>query len=133
MNIPVVRAKDIMNKKLVFIDGMATIQEAVATMQKEGVPALLVEKRTPEDAWAIISTKDVVRGPIAENRAYNLVNVYEIMTKPVLAVPADMDIRYVARLLDKLGVNRAPVELNNELIGMVTLTDIVYAMNQQEQ
>ncbi len=132
MDKPIIRAKDIMRKKLVFIDGMATIEEAVSTMERENVSALLVEKRTPEDAWAIISTKDVVRGPIAKNRAYNIVNVYEIMTKPVLAVPAEMDIRYVARLLDKLGVNRAPVELNNELVGMVTLTDIVYAMNRKE-
>lgn len=133
MDRAVIRAKDIMTKKLVFIDGMATIEEAVAAMEKEGVSALLVEKRTPEDAWAIISTKDVIRGPIVKNRAFDMVNVYEIMTKPVLAVPAEMDIRYVARLLDRLGVSRAPVELNNELVGMVTLNEIVYAMNRVKE
>lgn len=125
----VMRAKDLMNKKLVFIDGMATVKEAVEVMNNEGVSVLLVEKRSTEDAWAIVSIKDIVRGPIINNRRFEQVNVYEIMTKPVLAVPADMDVRYVARLLDKMGVNRAPVEHNGELLGMVTLEDIALKSN----
>lgn len=125
MGMPVVRAKDIMKKKLNFVDGMATVKEAVEIMRKEGVNALLVEKRTPEDAWAIVSVKDVVRGPLIEGRDFDDVNVYEVMTKPVLAVNADMDVRYVARLLDKIGVNRAPVEMNGELVGMISLSGIV--------
>jgi CBS domain-containing protein len=42
------------------------------------------------------------------------VNVYEIMTKPILSVPADMDIRYIARLLHRVGMRRAPVEENGD-------------------
>lgn len=125
MGVPVICAKDIMKKKLNFVDGMATVKEAVEIMKAEGVNALLVEKRTAADAWAIISIKDVVRGPLVGGRDFDDVNVYEVMTKPVLAVNADMDVRYVARLLDKLGVNRAPVEKNGELVGMISLAGIV--------
>jgi len=125
MEASVVRARDIMTEKLIFIDGMATIKEAVEIMRKENVTALLVEKRTPEDAWSIISVKDIVKGALVVWRQFEDVNVYEVMTKPVLAVPADMDVRYVARLLNTMGVNRAPVEQNGELLGMITLADIV--------
>lgn len=131
MEKPVLCAKDLMSKKLVYIDGMATVKEAVEEMNKEDVSVLLVEKRSPEDAWAIVSIKDIVRGPVINNRRYEDVNVYEIMTKPVLAVPADMDVRYVARLLEKMGVNRAPVESNGQLLGMITLRDIVLKGGQQ--
>ncbi len=121
----VVTAKDVMSGRMVFIDGMATIAEAASKMKEQDVTALLVEKRTPEDAWAIISVKDIVRGAIGESRQLSDVDVYEVMTKPVLAVPADMDVRYVARLLNKLGISRAPVDKNGELLGMITLADIV--------
>jgi predicted transcriptional regulator len=36
-----------------------------------------------------------------------------------------MDIRYIARLLHRVGMRRAPVEENGELIGMVTLSSLV--------
>ncbi len=125
MGQPVIRAKDVMEEKLVFIDGTANVQEAVELMKKENTAALLVEKRSEVDAWAIISVKDIIRGTVVENRSYEQVSVYEIMTKPVLVVPSDMDVRYVARLLIRMGVNRAPVEENGELIGMIKTSDIV--------
>ncbi|MDX9835032.1 MAG: hypothetical protein RBT36_07415 [Desulfobulbus sp.] len=46
--------------------------------------------------------------------------IYEIMTKP-----ADMDIRYIARLLHRAGMRRAPVEEHGELVGMATLSSLV--------
>ncbi|PID76283.1 MAG: histidine kinase [Deltaproteobacteria bacterium] len=125
MERPMVRTKDVMDEKLVFIDGMATVQEAVNLMKAEGVRSLLVEKRNSGDAWAIISVRDIVRSVVTKNLGYEQVNVYEIMTKPVLAVPADMDIRYAARLLSRMGISRAPVEQNGELLGMITLAGIV--------
>ncbi len=126
MEHPVIRAKDVMKNSLVFIDGTATVQEAVELMTKEKITALLVEKRSAVDAWAIISVKDIIRGTILQNRSYEQVSVYEIMNKPVLVVPSDMDVRYVARLLIRMGVNRAPVEENGELIGMIEIADIVF-------
>jgi CBS domain-containing protein len=53
------------------------------------------------------------------------VNVYEIMTKPVITVPADMDVRYVARLLYRAGIRRAPVEEGGEIVGMISLTFLI--------
>jgi predicted transcriptional regulator len=47
------------------------------------------------------------------------------MRKPLITVPADMDIRYVARLLIRLGLWTAPVEENGEYIGMISLSRII--------
>jgi CBS domain-containing protein len=47
------------------------------------------------------------------------------MTKPVISVPANMDVRYVAHLLLKVGLRLAPVEENGEYIGMVSLSDLI--------
>jgi signal-transduction protein with cAMP-binding, CBS, and nucleotidyltransferase domain len=122
---PIVQVRDVMRRGVVTIDGLATVQEAVAKMQSENVTALIVEKRHPNDAWGIITVQDMVRDIIATGRSPEDSNVYEIMTKPVITVPPEMDIRYVARLLYRTGVRRAPVEAQGELMGMISLSDLV--------
>ncbi|MBW1677153.1 MAG: CBS domain-containing protein [Deltaproteobacteria bacterium] len=122
---PIVQAKDIMRRNVVTIDGMATVREAIAKMRSENVTALLVDKRHPKDAWGIITVSDLVREVIAPGSSPDNTNVYEIMTKPVITVPPDMDIRYVARLLHRVGVRKAPVVDRGELLGMISMSDLV--------
>jgi len=122
---PIIRARDAMRRDLHFIDGMASAKEAADLMRKQKVEALIVQKRHPDDAYGVVSLIDLLHGVVAANRPPEQVNVYEIMTKPVITVPADMDIRYVVRLLLRAKIRRAPVEDKGEYIGMLTLTDLV--------
>jgi CBS domain-containing protein len=78
-----------------------------------------------DDAWGLVSVQDIINGVLIPGKRAEEVNVYEIMTKPVLSVPADMDIRYIARLLHRVGLRRAPVEDKGQLIGKVTLSSLV--------
>ncbi len=121
----IIRARDVMRTKVVNIDGMATVREAADKMREAHVTHLLVEKRTADDAWAIVSIRDLMEGVIIPCRAAEEVNVFEVMTKPVITVPPDMDIRYVARLLHNTGLSRVPVEENGELIGIISLSSLV--------
>ncbi len=114
-----------MSPKIVYIDGLATAKEAAAIMRKENVNVLIVHKRNSEDAFAIVSIYDLIKGVIIADMHSEEVNVFEIMTKPTITVPADMNIRYVARLMIRAGIRRAPVEDNGELIGMITLSSLV--------
>lgn len=124
-NRPIVRAREIMRKGVVTIDGMATAAEAAAKMRSEGISSLLVEKRHDDDAWGILVVKDIIKGVVIPCRSPVDVNVYEIMTKPVITVPVDMDIRYVARLIYRTGIRRAPVEDCGQLIGMISLSSLI--------
>lgn len=122
---PIVQVKDVMSKTLVTVNGMATAKEAANKMRAEQVSSLIVEKRDEYDAWGIIAVQDLIKGVIIPGRSFEEVNVYEIMTKPVIAVPAEMDIRYAARLLHRAGIRRAPVEENRVLIGMIGLRSLI--------
>lgn len=124
-NKPIVRARDVMSKSLATISGMATAKEAADKMRAERVSALIVEKRHEDDAWGLIAVQDLIKGVIIPGRAFEEVHVYEIMTKPVITVPAEMDIRYAARLLHRAGIRRAPVEENRDLIGMIALRSLI--------
>ena len=122
---PLIRARDAMRSDLHFIDGMANAKEAADLMRAKKAEALIVQKRHPDDAYGVVSMIDLLHGVVATNRPPEQVNVYELMTKPVITVPADMDIRYVVRLLLNAKIRRAPVEDKGEYVGMITLTDLV--------
>lgn len=121
----IIRARDVMKRGVVTIDGMATAGEAATKMRRENVSSLLVEKRHIDDVWGILVIQDFIKGVIIAGRSPAEVNVYEIMTKPVITVPAAMDIRYVARLIYRAGIRRAPVEENGELVGMISLSSLI--------
>ena len=118
-------ARDVMKKKVVFIDGMATAKEAVNLMRKENIEALIINKRDNIDAYGIVRVHNFIDGVIIPDKTSEEVNVFEIMTKPVISVPASMDVKYVASLLMNIGVREAPVEENGELIGMISISDLI--------
>jgi CBS domain-containing protein len=121
----IIRVRDVMHKGIVSIDGMATAREAVKKMKENNVFSLLVNKRHEDDAWGILVSQDIVKGVILPGRSLDEVNVYEVMTKPVITVPADMDIRYAVRLIYRAGIRRAPVDDKGELVGVISLISLI--------
>jgi signal-transduction protein with cAMP-binding, CBS, and nucleotidyltransferase domain len=122
---PIKRAKDVMISKIFYIDGIATAAEAAQMMRKNNAEALIVNKRHEDDVFGIVVIQDLVTGVILKDLEPTEVNVYEVMSKPIISVPAEMDIRYVARLLIKTGIRRAPVEENGQFIGMISLNSLI--------
>jgi len=47
------------------------------------------------------------------------------MSKPLLSVPPDMDIRYCVRLFENFGISIAPVMKDREVIGTVRYDELV--------
>ena len=121
----IVRARDVMKKNFDLIDGRMTVMEALKTMNHVESKSLIVNKRHDNDEYGILMLSDIAKHVLAKDRSPNRVNVYEIMAKPVLSVDPDMDIRYCARFLERFGITRAPVIENGEIIGIVSLTDMV--------
>ena len=115
MSAPIIRVQDVMQKEVLSIDGMASSKKAAAMMRASNVSELLVGKRSDDDAWGIITIMDLVKDVIVPGRDAENVFVYEIMTKPVITIPAQMDIRYAIRLIQRIGVHRAPVEDQGEI------------------
>jgi len=86
---------------------------------------LIVNKRDENDEYGMITSGDIARHVLAKDRAPDRVNVYEIMSKPVISVHPDMDIRYCSRLFAEYNLVRAPVIENQEIIGMVSPNSLV--------
>jgi len=120
-----VRVRDVMKLQIDIIDGMTTVSEALQTMKHVETKCLIINKRHQDDEYGMVLIADIAKQVLAKDRAPDRVNVYEIMSKPVLTVDPDMDIRYCARLFERFGLSRAPVVENGELVGIVSYTDMV--------
>jgi CBS domain-containing protein len=121
----IVRVRDVMRPNIDIISGMTTITDALHEMKHVKNKMLIVDKRHEDDEYGVVLLSDIARLVIAQNKSPDRINVYEIMTKPIITVEASMDVRYCARLLERLNLSRAPVIDHGELIGVVSLTRIV--------
>ena len=122
---PIIRVRDVMHPEVLSIDGMASVKEAAAMMRASRVFELLVARRDEDDAWGIVTVMDLIKDVLVPGRDPETVFVYEIMTKPVVTIPADMDIRYAIRLIQRIDVRRAPVDEKGKLVGMITLSSLI--------
>ncbi len=121
-----IRVGDVMGSKLYTIDRLATVAEAMALMKQYEVSSLAVDRRDDDDEFGLLVVADIAREVIAQNRAPERVNVYEIMSKPVLTLPSAMLARYAVRLLVRFELSRAVVvDYERQPLGMVTLRDLV--------
>ena len=127
MNAPtVLRVSDIMQTEVHAVDGLATVSEAMSLMHRNRVSSLVVPRRDGDDEFGLIVVSDIARRVIAKNRAPERVNVYEVMSKPVLTLPSEMQARYAVRLLVRFAVSRAVVvDHDRNPVGIATLRDLV--------
>jgi signal-transduction protein with cAMP-binding, CBS, and nucleotidyltransferase domain len=114
-----------MQKEYDVVDGMLTVKDALQAMQHPDNKCMIVEKRHADDEFGLLLISDVARMVLAQDRAADRVNVYEVMQKPVIAVDPGMNIRYCARLLDRFSITRTPVIENDKVVGIVGFTDLV--------
>ena len=127
---PITRVRDVMTSPINSIDGMATVEEALKIMKNCGASSIVVERRNEDDEFGLLVVSDIAKKVIAENRAPARVNVYEIMSKPVMPLPEEMNITYAIRLLVNFGLSRALVVGHDRLpIGLVTLRDMVFRIS----
>lgn len=120
-----VRVREVMKTRFDLVDGMATVAAALETMRHVENKTLIVQKRHADDEIGMVLISDIARQVLARDRAPERVNVYEIMAKPVISVAPDMDIRYCARLFTRFELTRAPVVEDGEVVGIVSMTDLV--------
>ncbi len=121
----IVRVRDVMRPQIDIVDGMTTIAEALVQMHSIENKLLIVDKRHPDDEYGIVRMSDIAHHILAQDKSPDRVNVYEIMIKPAITIDASMDIRYCARLLERLKLSRAPVMENGKLVGVVSVTGMV--------
>lgn len=120
-----IRVRDVMKTNFDTVDGMDTVASALAKMAHIETKSLVVKKRNEHDEYGIVMLSDIARKVLAKDRPADRINIYEVMSKPVITVDPEMDIRYCARLFTQYDISRAPVVYKREILGIISFTDMV--------
>lgn len=112
-------------EKLISVSPMAPVREALKLMGSHKVRSVIVEKTSPSGAYGLVTFKNILQSIVAEDGDIDLLNVYDIATTPAFSVSAELDIKYAAKMMVTSSIKRLLVIDNNELLGILTMTDII--------
>jgi len=117
----VMTAKD----KLVIVSPMATVREAINLMKTHKVRSVIVAKTKEDSAYGLLTFKNILQSIVAEDGDIDLLNVYDIAATPAISVSTKLNVKYAARMMVRSSIKRLLVIDNNELQGILTMTDII--------
>ena len=123
--VKVTRVQEVMKPGVDIVDGMMTVSAVLDTLKHPETRTIIVNKRNEDDEYGVVMLSDIARKVVATGRSPDRVNIYEIMSKPVISVHPGMDVRYCVSLLGRFGLSRAPVIENGKIVGLVSYSDIV--------
>ena len=121
-----ITVREVMHQKHLELDGLSTVREALNAMKNDNTDVIIVNKRHEHDAIGIVLLADIAKKVLARDKAPERVNVYEIMSKPVICIEPELDVRYCARLFERFGISNAPVVENGLVLGIVSYKELVF-------
>ncbi len=111
--------------KLIIISPMATVREALNMMKEHKVRSVIVNKTKPDSAYGLVTFKNILQSIVAEDGDIDLLNVYDIAATPAVSVSSKLNVKYAAKMMVKSSIKRLLVLDNNELYGILTMSDII--------
>jgi len=109
----------------------ATVYEALSVMALYEVGALVVLEEG--NLIGMFSERDYARKVILHGKASREIHVGEIMTTRVLCVRRDSSIEECMALMTDKRVRHLPVVEGTEVVGMVSIGDVVKAMLDEQE
>ncbi len=119
--------EEIMTKKenLVIVPQISTVRDALKLMRKYKIKSVIMDKSNIHGAYGLVTFKNILQSIVAEDGDIDLLNVYDIANAPAISVSKKLDVKYAARLMVKSSIKRLLVIDNNELYGIITMSDII--------
>ena len=115
--------KEIMTRDVVTIDIKNDVQHLAHKMLVYDVGSVIVtDKKQPV---GIVTERDIVRKIISRNLKPEDISIKELMTTPLITIPATEDVTDTMHKMVKMEIKRLPVVENAKLVGIVTDTDLL--------
>jgi len=118
-------------KEVYSVLSTITVYEALGVMSEKNIGAILII----EDAQlkGILSERDYARKIALKAKSSKKTFVYEIMEKDVVTVKPTDSLDYCMELMDTKRVRHLPVEENNTIIGIISISDVVKAIIEMQK
>jgi signal-transduction protein with cAMP-binding, CBS, and nucleotidyltransferase domain len=114
--------KDIMKKDLITVDSAKSIKDAASLMNSQDVGCVIVTKESIP--VGILTDRDFVKRIAAEEKQLSE-PIGQVMSSPLVSVKPDDTVWDAAQVMKVNNIHKVPVQDGNEIIGIVTSTDLV--------
>lgn len=121
------KVEEIMVKKIEFIEADAMVYDAIEKMIDKRLRSLVVKPKDEKDAYGVVTARDIVFKVLAGNLDPGKVKISEIAAKPVVCVNKAMDLGHITSLMKNFNIARVFVCDGLELIGIISLLDVLSA------
>jgi len=112
----------VMSKNVLTLDKTVSLQEAAEKMKSLKVGCVIVlEDKNPV---GIITERDFVTKVAAEGRPL-FTEISEVMSFPLITIDSEETIWEASELMKEKQIHKLPVKENEQVVGIVTTTDIV--------
>ena len=118
--------KDVMSKKVVSIEYDKTVLDACNIFKEKGLGSLVVVNSGV--IVGIVTERDIIERVIVDKKNPKKTKIEEIMSKNIITIHASAKIEQAAELMKKHKIKKLPVILNNEFVGIITVTDLANIM-----
>jgi CBS domain-containing protein len=113
------------------IDPQKTVYEALEFMSEKNVGVLVVVK--DQKVVGVISERDYAREIVLKGKSSSDTPVREIMTTKVCYVSESNKIDECMALMTEMSVRHLPVLENKELVGIVSIGDVVKSVISEQE
>ena len=125
------QVRDIMSTDVVTVGADATVAAAVDRLLDHSVGSVIVvDDGTPT---GIVTESDALRVARETGKALSDIGVSEVGHAPVVTTDPSRSVASVARRMTDEGVKKVPVMDGVDLVGIVTMTDIVWRLPELRQ
>ena len=117
--------RDIMKHGIISIDQNETIRKACDIYRDNKIGCLIVTDK--DKIVGLVTERDLIERTICMDRNPNTSKVSEIMSKNIKTIDKNERLEKAIGMLKEHRIKKLPVTANNELVGIITLTDIAYS------
>ncbi len=122
---------EIMSKNVAVMQKEGTVADAAQIMNDHDFSCVVV--LSGSDVVGILTEKDMIKKVIAVKKDPARTSAEEVMSSPVISVPADHSAFSSSRMMEHKHIRRLVVMENERLCGIVTQTDIFRAIKKKLQ
>jgi CBS domain-containing protein len=123
--------RDIMTTDLITAASGANLQEAVTSMLDERVGSVVIAENG--EPVGIVTETDVLAVGTAFENPFSEIPVSRAMSADPVTIAPDASLEEAIETMQKYGIKKLPVVDDGGLVGIVTLTDLVYHRHELVQ
>jgi CBS domain-containing protein len=114
--------RDVMTRPAITADEDALVAKLARDMKLSGIGSVVITKENKP--VGIVTDRDIIK-VIMEGKSPSRVKAKEIMSSPLMTIESDASLGHACKFLIEKGIRRLPVIAEGELVGIVSLRNIV--------